>query len=321
MGVISRSGALALAATLAVAGCAEVQLAVYGVKRAQDAITPKRESSTPQTVSPTPSPTPSPGPASKPRYKVGKPYQIDKVWYYPREDPDYDETGIASWYGSDFHGKTTANGETYDMNALTAAHKTLPMPSSVRVTNLENGRSMVLRVNDRGPFVHGRIIDVSRRASQLLGFHKQGIAKVRVSVLQSGGKRFIADKPKTSEEEQKLAAAAPRARVTSQPLPPPSGVSKALATPQTAPAPQVKQRATQPTTMFVQAGAFSNLANADRLRAKLSPIGPTVVSRVTVKGQVFHRVRLGPLPTVADADVVLEQVMKSGYPGARIIVD
>ncbi len=319
-GVISRSAALALAltATLAAVGCAEVQLAVYGVKRAQEAVNPKTETSTSTQSA---SIIPAPGPKPQPRYKVGQPYQIDGVWYYPREDPDYDETGIASWYGADFHGKTTANGETYDMNALTAAHKTLPMPSSVRVTNLENGRSMVLRVNDRGPFVHGRIIDVSRRASQLLGFHKQGIAKVRVSVLQSGGKRFIADKPKTSNEEKKLAAAAPRDGVTSQTLPPPSGVSQAPATVQAAPAPEVKQRATQSAAMFVQAGAFANLTNADRLRAKLSAIGPTVVSRITVKGQVFHRVRLGPLATVADADTVLERVIESGYPGARIIVD
>src|SRR5262245_12419431 len=100
-------------------------------------------------------------------YKVGKPYQIAGSWYYPAVDYDYTETGIASWYGPDFHGKDTANGEAYDMNALTAAHRTLPMPSMVRVTNLENGRQIVLRVNDRGPFARSRIIDVSRRASQL----------------------------------------------------------------------------------------------------------------------------------------------------------
>ena len=156
----------------------------------------------------------APAPGARPHYKVGNPYQIDGIWYYPRENPDYDETGIASWYGADFHGKPTANGETYDMDALTAAHKTLPMPSTVRVTNLENGRALVLRVNDRGPFVHGRIIDVSRHASKLLGFHTQGTAKVRVAVLQSGGDRFIAAKPETSEEETQLALAAPRDGVT-----------------------------------------------------------------------------------------------------------
>ena len=116
-------------------------------------------------------------------YKVGVPYQIKGKWYYPKEDFDYAEAGIASWYGAYFNGRPTANGEIYDMNDLTAAHKTLPLPSMVRITNLENGRSLKLRVNDRGPFVDGRIIDVSRRASQLLGFHHQGIAKVKVEIL------------------------------------------------------------------------------------------------------------------------------------------
>src|SRR5215469_12278663 len=91
-------------------------------------------------------------------YKVGSPYQIDGIWYYPQEQPDYDETGIASWYGPTFYGKYTANGELYDGNALSAAHRTLPMPVNVRVTNLDNGKSIVVRVNDRGPYARGRII-------------------------------------------------------------------------------------------------------------------------------------------------------------------
>src|SRR5690606_18692928 len=118
-------------------------------------------------------------------YKIGKPYRINGVWYYPGEDYGYSETGIASWYGPAFHGRPTANGEVFDMNALTAAHRTLPMPSMVRVTNLGNGRAVVLRVNDRGPFAHGRIIDVSRRAAQLLGFERQGTARVRVEILEA----------------------------------------------------------------------------------------------------------------------------------------
>jgi rare lipoprotein A len=116
------------------------------------------------------------------RYKVGKPYQINGIWYYPKVDYEYDEVGIASWYGPGFHGEMTANGEIYDMNAMTAAHKTLPMPSIVRVTNLENGRTVKLRVNDRGPFVGERIIDVSRRAAQMLGFYGAGTARVRVQI-------------------------------------------------------------------------------------------------------------------------------------------
>ena len=96
-------------------------------------------------------------------YKVGKPYKIMGQWYYPEENYKYKETGTASWYGEDFHAKYTANGEIYDMNTLTAAHRTLPLPSIVKVTNLENGRSLVLRVNDRGPFAKNRIIDISKR--------------------------------------------------------------------------------------------------------------------------------------------------------------
>lgn len=106
-------------------------------------------------------------------YKVGNPYKIMGKWYYPQEDYDYSEVGTASWYGKDFHAKRTANGEKYDMYSLTAAHRTLPLPSIVKVTNLENGRSLVLRVNDRGPYAKNRIIDVSKRASQLLGFYTQ----------------------------------------------------------------------------------------------------------------------------------------------------
>ena len=101
----------------------------------------------------------------------------------PREQPDYDETGIASWYGPTFYGKKTANGEIFDANSLSAAHRTLPMPVNVRVTNLGNGKSVVVRVNDRGPYAKGRIIDLSERAAQLLGYYRQGTARVRVTYL------------------------------------------------------------------------------------------------------------------------------------------
>lgn len=118
------------------------------------------------------------------KYKVGNAYQIKGRWYYPKEEFRKVETGIASWYGPNFDGKPTANGETYDQYALTAAHRTLQMPSVVRVTNLENGRSLILRVNDRGPFARGRILDVSKRGAELLGFKKQGVAKIRLEVLE-----------------------------------------------------------------------------------------------------------------------------------------
>ena len=132
-------------------------------------------------------------------YKVGNPYQIDGTWYYPKEQPDYDETGIASWYGPTFYGHRTANGEIYNAGDITAAHRTLPMPVNVRVTNLDNGKSLVVRVNDRGPYAKGRIIDVSEQAAKLLGFYKNGTARVRVTYMarstQPDGEPLQSDTP------------------------------------------------------------------------------------------------------------------------------
>ena len=113
-------------------------------------------------------------------YKVGNPYQVDGQWYQPREEPGYDQVGIASWYGADFHGRKTSNGEVYDMMSLSAAHRTLPMPSYVYVTNLANNRTLLLRVNDRGPYARGRIIDLSSGAARALGVIAHGTAQVRV---------------------------------------------------------------------------------------------------------------------------------------------
>lgn len=124
--------------------------------------------------------------ASKPGARVPatmRPYQVRGVWYTPRYDPDYDEKGVASWYGEQFHNRNTANGELFDMERITAAHKTLPLPSMVEVTDLETGRKIKVRVNDRGPFVDGRIIDLSKGAAEKLGIHRKGVARVRVRYL------------------------------------------------------------------------------------------------------------------------------------------
>ena len=116
-------------------------------------------------------------------YQIGKPYQVGDLTYTPREDPDYDRVGNASWYGEMFHGRRTANGEIYDMDSLSAAHPTLPLPVYARVTNLNNGRTIVVRINDRGPYARDRIIDLSRRSAELLGFRDNGTATVRVKYL------------------------------------------------------------------------------------------------------------------------------------------
>jgi rare lipoprotein A len=118
-----------------------------------------------------------------PHFKIGQPYKINGRWYYPEFVTEYEAVGVASWYGHSYHGRPTANGEVYDMYALTAAHPTLQLPSVVEVVNLENGRSLVLRVNDRGPFVDDRLIDLSLAAARALGFEHQGLAQVQVRYL------------------------------------------------------------------------------------------------------------------------------------------
>jgi rare lipoprotein A len=132
-------------------------------------------------------------------YLVGKPYTVAGRTYIPEENPNYRKVGLASWYGEDFHGRYTANGEIFDMNAISAASPTLPLPSYARVTNLENHRSLLVRVNDRGPFVGNRVIDVSVKAAKLLGFHGNGLAKVKVV--------YVGRAPLAGSDNRKVAAA------------------------------------------------------------------------------------------------------------------
>jgi len=151
-------------------------------------------------------------------YKVGNPYQVAGKWYTPQERFRHVETGVASWYGPGFHGKLTANGEVYDQYELTAAHKTLQMPSLVKVTNLENGRSIVVRVNDRGPFKTGRIIDLSSRGADLLGFKKNGIAKVRLEVVENES-RQIASAAKAGQDTTRFDVASLNRKRAQRPQP------------------------------------------------------------------------------------------------------
>lgn len=271
-------------------------------------------------------------------YKVGSAYQVNGQWYYPRENSSYDETGIASWYGDDFHGKSTANGEAFDMETMTAAHRTLPMPTLVRVTNLENGRSVQLRVNDRGPFKPGRIIDVSSKAADLLGFRNNGIAKVRVQYLG----RAPLDPRVTvvdyaTPRGQEIATAAPRTEVSSSALAPPPGTSAAPmnARPTAAPAmtpanvaaaappPAVVTVVPVPThaDIYVQAGAFKSSTNARQLEARVGTLGRTSVAPATIDGEQFHRVRIGPFKKVEEADSLLAKLLGMGIKGAKIVID
>ena len=319
---------------LALTSCAETKLVMHGAKRIMGPSEPDA------------------GAKTSPEYKIGKPYQISGVWYYPQEEFEYDETGIASWYGTKFHGRKTANGETYDMNALTAAHRTLPMPNFVRVTNLENGRSLILRVNDRGPFARGRIIDISRRGAQLLGFQKQGTARVRVQVM-ADRTRALKARMRNQTDLAKVGSPItvdrlPKAKVQSQALPPPTNTapdaeiaSLPTVQSQTPPAPpapalpplaptvekelelsgNVTQADKVDTNIYIQAGAFSLFDNANRVRARLAPLGDVKLSQVLVNGRDMYRVRVGPLADVDKADQVLIAVSEAGYKNAKIIVD
>jgi rare lipoprotein A len=163
-GYLMRTGrwAVILMAGASLAACASLTTPTYAIHPGQAA-------------------TQAPPPAGGPKATgTNAPYQVGGIWYVPHEQPNYNETGIASWYGDAFQMKATADGEIFDMNQFSAAHTTLPLPSLVEVTNLDNGRKLVVRVNDRGPFVDGRVIDLSRAAAAELGYDRAGTAHVRV---------------------------------------------------------------------------------------------------------------------------------------------
>lgn len=302
--------------TLFLSACTETELVSHWWKNLGD----DKPSNTPQQVG---------------LYKVGRPYQALGKTYYPQESYSYDETGIASWYGDEFHGKKTANGEIFNKNELTAAHPTLQLPSLVRVTNLDNGRSAVLRVNDRGPFARNRLIDVSHRAADVLGFTNIGTAKVRVQVLDRES-RILAEAAKKgyppkiqmamafrrSGEMEEGVQVASNTPVTASDLPPLSSV------------PQVSNEDIEdlnkqlfrkfpvtPTNIYIQVGSFANKENAIRLQPKLASLGRVGIYDTVVGGRSFHRVRLGPVGSVSEADALLSRTIKAGYNTARIVVD
>ena len=251
-------------------------------------------------------------------YKIGTPYEIEGEWYYPQEDATYDNTGIASWYGPKFHGRLTANGEIFDMDLLTAAHPTLPMPVRAKVTNLENGRSVIVRINDRGPFAKDREIDMSRHAADLLGFKEKGTAKVRVQYLgraplyDSAGRlikrqepdRFIADKPVTPKEDSKVAAA-PVA---------PVDVRSADGKRVVKPLPDVEEK-----RYAVQVGVFSMRENAEALQVRLKDFAPVKIVEVEMGGATLYRVKMGGANIRADARLTLERLVAAGHTDAVII--
>tara|TARA_R110002096_G_scaffold64388_5_gene157000 strand:+ start:268 stop:1125 length:858 start_codon:yes stop_codon:yes gene_type:complete len=243
--------------------------------------------------------------ALEPGYKIGRPYRIAGQWYKPAEQFAGTEVGVASWYGPGFHGRTTANGERYDMYAFTAAHKTLQLPSVVRVKNLENGKAVIVRVNDRGPYIDGRVIDLSRKAAEALDLRYSGLANVKLTVL-----------PK--ESRQLAAMAQNGASVGSMDdiidglnLNPP-----AFSTPQ----PPIRVAANrQSDGHFLQVAAFSASEYADRARTMLRGIGPVVIAPIERGDRTLYRVRVGPYGDRDQAKDALRRVREVGFEGAHLV--
>lgn len=253
--------------------------------------------------------------------RVGPPYEANGRWYVPTPEPGYEQTGTASWYGPQFHGQRTASGEIFDETALTAAHPTLPIPSLVQVTNLENGREVIVRVNDRGPFVGERLIDLSRGAAQVLGFESAGRARVHVRYLGPAPRRVNADGSPAPATQSAPPAAAPAAVEEEGPrsLLPPSSVQPET---QLAGGPvenQAPPAYAAPTPApgggyYVQVGAFSDLANAHRVRDAVEAAGPVSVDvRRSASGAELFRVRIGPWNSVEEAEGARRRLAAMGY--------
>ena len=283
--------------------------------------------------------------AQQGNFKVGNPYTVLGQTYVPRETYEYVESGIASWYGPGFHGSKTASGERYDQREMTAAHRTLQMPSLVRVTNLGNGKSVIVRVNDRGPFSKSRVIDVSELAAKNLGMIGPGTAKVKLELLPAESRAIAAaarNGMKTNGVEvvmnqtgrlpseynqymdgsyqvasnQPLAAMPSPVYAETLQGPVPGHINQGNFYPD----PVVTQRPVGPSNIFIQAGAFGDQSNAQRLAHKLSSLANAQVEPVQYGGRTLYKVKLGPIANVQNADAVLNRVLASGQSDAIIVV-
>lgn len=267
-----------------------------------------------------PSPEPPAASAVAGGYKVGKPYKINGRWYYPSVDPSYDRVGTASWYGADFHGLKTANGEIFDMNRVSAAHPTLPLPSLVRVTNLENGRSIVIRVNDRGPFVEDRLIDLSRAAARELGYERNGLAKVRVQFVQiDDGREPAPGKPPARLPRPPVVAEPPTViAAASLPAAAPAAVPVQVAAREVTPPPIVAAPSCAAGGWVVQVGAFADSTSVRTIAGQMAHLEQVRVEPAFVGGNAVARVRLGPLATRERAGALLGEVKALGHDEAFV---
>ena len=277
-----------------------------------------------------------PVPAGEPRYVVGEPYRLRDLWFYPREDFGLVETGLAAVASDARAGRRTANGEVHHPAALMAAHRTLQLPAVVTVTNLENGRSLAVRVNDRGLAEPGRVIALSRRAAELLGIAAGRPAQVRLAVEGDLSRRLAGGLP-APEGSRPAIAAAPAGAVERETLAPIAGARQAervregrgplvqaassggeRAAEPVVLAERVAQGPAMPGSLFVQGSSFTNRTAAARQAARLG--GARVEPFGAARGQEW-RVRLGPFATPAEADRALDGALRAGVSEARIIVD
>jgi rare lipoprotein A len=275
----------------------------------------------------------NPAPPPSPHYVLGAPYQADGVWRYPHASYDAVETGLATVYHG-AHPPLTTDGEAFDQTALAAAHPTLQLPAIARLTDLDTGRQVTVRINDRGPATPHRLIEVTTRTAQLLGFPPSGVARIRLHVLSAESHAAADALPGAPG----LAiAAAPRTAVSEQPLAAPSGVGQDSASAE-APLPRlesaallppapplrlpetVTQTTSNPGSLWVQVGTFVGHRYAAMQRARLAPLHPQIVTGQT-DGQQEFRVRLGPFATISDADAALDRAIAAGVPDARIVVE
>ena len=259
-----------------------------------------------------------------PIYKIGNKYEVKGKFYYPKKDLNYNKTGIASWYGPKFHGKLTANGEIYDQNALTAAHKTLPLPSSVKVTNLVNSKSLILRINDRGPFVNDRIIDLSSKAADLLDLKKNGTGLVRVTILkeQTITLEKLAKKGLFPEIKDLPKPDTPNVIIPKKAIVKVEGISNKY----------IKKTHDKKINydlknlkgnhkIFIKLGVFTTLKSAKLMKKKLSFITKVNIYKIIKDKKIVFHVKTGPYVFVNKVDEVLSLLTKKGMQGARIIIE
>ena len=235
---------------------------------------------------------------------------------------NYVERGVASWYGPDFQGHNTSSGERYDMYGMTAAHKTLPIPCYARITNLSNGRSVVVRINDRGPFVGNRIVDLSYSAATRLDIVRTGTAFVELRTVGPGTLAEAVTTPILAAAPITAPAAAvttPTAAVIAAPALPAATPTPAMQPP----VPEAPEAAATPVALYIQVGAFADESNAQRLVERLQNAGvPRVFSLANAdSGRMLRRVRIGPISTVEDFDRLTAQLAALGYPEARLAND